>query len=81
MKYLLAKSHSYVLLGKIAIDPLERAFCKLRQSGGSTYFVNNQQVLEKFNISKTKLMLRCNIDLPLLLHKMNIFVRNVPIRY
>ena len=63
MKYLLAKSHSYVLLGKIAIDLLERAFCKLRQSGGSTYFVNNLQALEKFSISKTKLMLRCDIDL------------------
>ena len=64
LKYLLAKSHSYALLGKFTTDPLERAFGKLREGSGATYFINIQQVLEKFNISKTKLMLRCNIDLP-----------------
>ena len=31
VKYLLAKSHSCVLLGKFTTDPLERAFGKLRQ--------------------------------------------------
>ena len=63
VKYLLAKSHSYVLLGKFTTNPLERAFIKLRQGSGCTYSINIQQVLEKFNISKAKLMLRCDIDL------------------
>lgn len=63
VKYLLATSHSYVLLGKFTTDPLERAFGKLRQGSGGTYFINVQQVLEKFNINKTKLMLKCEIDL------------------
>ena len=63
VKYLLGKSHSYVLLGKFTTDPLERAFGKLRQGSRGTYSINIQQVLEKFNISKAKFMLRCDIDL------------------
>ena len=43
VKHIFAKSHSYVLLGKFATDPFERAIDKLRQ------------VLEKFNVSKAKL--------------------------
>ena len=43
VKYIFAKSHSYVSLGKFATDPFERAIDKLRQ------------VLEKFNVSKAKL--------------------------
>ena len=38
LKYLLAKSHSYVS-GKFTTDPLERAFDKLRQGSGGTYFI------------------------------------------
>ena len=63
VKNLLVKSHSYVLLGKLTTHPLERAFGKLRQGSGGTYFINIQQVLDKFNISKVKLMLRCDTDL------------------
>ena len=36
MKYLSAKSHSNVLLGKFTIDTLERAFDKFIQSNGDT---------------------------------------------
>ena len=36
VKYLLAKSHLYVLLGKFKTDPLERAFLTLRQGSGGT---------------------------------------------
>ena len=63
VKYLLAKSHLYVLLWKFRTDLLERAFGWLRQGSWGNYFINIQQILEKFNISKTKLMLRCDIDL------------------
>ena len=50
-------------MGKFTANPLERALGKLRQGSGGAYFINIQQVLEKFNISKAKLMLRCDIDL------------------
>ena len=63
VRYLLAKSHSYISLGKFITDLLERAFDKLRQGNGGAYFTDIQQVLEKFNISKAKLMLRCDIGL------------------
>ena len=44
VKYFLVKSHSYVLLRKFTTNPLERAFAKLRQGSGGTYFINIQQV-------------------------------------
>ena len=59
----ISKSHSYVLLGRFTTDPLKRAFGKLTQGSGGTYFINIQQVLEKSNICKAKLILRCDIDL------------------
>ena len=52
----------YVLLGKFSTDPLEKMFSKLRQGSGGTYFINVQQVVEKYNILKTKLVLQLNID-------------------
>ena len=45
-----------LLLGKFTTDPIERAFGKLRQGIGRIYFINTQQVMEKWNISKTKLV-------------------------
>ena len=63
-KFLLSNdSHSYVLLGKFTTDPIEQAFGKLRQGSGGTYFINTQQVIEKWNISKTKLALQSNLDI------------------
>ena len=35
-------------------DPLEKAFSKLRQGSGGTYFINAQQVTEKLRIQKAK---------------------------
>ena len=46
-------------MGKFTTDPFEGTFGKLR----GTYFINIEQGLVKFNISKAKLMLRCDIDL------------------
>ena len=80
VKYL-AKSHSYVLLGKFTTDPLESAFGKLRQGSGGIYFINIHRVLEKFNISKVKLMLRCDIDLSTFDAQDEHFCENAPIRY
>ena len=63
-KFLLSNdSRSYVLLGKFTTDPIEQAFGKLRQGSGGTYFINTQQVIEKWNISKTKLALQSNLDI------------------
>ena len=52
--------YKYVCLGEFTTDPLEKAFSKLRQGSGGTYFINAQQVLEKLRISKAKLQLELN---------------------
>lgn len=58
----LLKSNTYILLGKFTTDPLEKAFGKLRQGSGGTYFINAQQILEKVNIMQTKVLLRLKLD-------------------
>ena len=65
-KLLLQTSHDFVMLGLFSTDPLEKAFGKLRQGCGGTYFINTQQVLEKHAINEAKLMLRQNIPRSLL---------------
>ena len=55
--YLLATTHTYVALGKFTTDKLEKAYSKLRQGSGGTYFLNVQQILEKLNIQKASLLL------------------------
>ena len=62
-KHLLSTTHKYVLLGLFSTDPLEKAFGKLRQGSGGTYFLTCQQVMEKLDINKTKLLLRLNANL------------------
>ena len=62
-KHLLNNSHMNVLLGNFTTDPIERAFGKLRQGSGGTYFINTQKVIEKWNISKTKLVLQKFINI------------------
>nr|XP_047133002.1 uncharacterized protein LOC105847471 isoform X2 [Hydra vulgaris] len=61
-KTLLKEKHKYVMLGKLTTDPLEKEFSKLRQGFGGTYFLSVQQIIEKFNISKTSLLLSYNIN-------------------
>ena len=61
-KDLLSTSHRYVMLGHQSTDPLEKEFGKLRQGSGGTYFINVQQVLEKLDIKKARLLLRLNVD-------------------
>ena len=57
-RYLLSTTHSYVALGKFTTDKLEKAFSKLRQGSGGTYFISVQQVLEKLNFQKTNILLK-----------------------
>ena len=50
------------MLGEFSTDRLEKAFSKLRQGSGGTYFINVQQVSEKLIIDHTKLVLRLGSD-------------------
>ena len=52
-------------------NPWERVFGKLRQVSGGTSFINIQQVLENFRISKKKLFWDVTLTYPLFLHKMD----------
>lgn len=61
VKHLLITSHKYVCLGHFTSDPIEKAFGKLRQGSGGTYFINVQQILQKVDIKKTKLCLNIGI--------------------
>ena len=61
-KMQLETTHSFVLLGDYSNDPIEGAFGKLRQGSGGTYFLNVQQVMEKLDIAKTRLLLKLNAD-------------------
>ena len=65
-KHLLDTTHDFVLLGNYSTDPLEKAFGKLRQGSKGTYFLNVQQIVEKLNINKTKLLLKLNADVGIL---------------
>ncbi|XP_065662684.1 uncharacterized protein LOC136085317 [Hydra vulgaris] len=58
---LLSNGAKYVLLGWFSTDPLEKAFSKLRQGSGGTYFINAKSVIEKINIQHTKLILQLDI--------------------
>ena len=60
--HLLSTTHEYVLLGIFTTDYLEKMFGKLSEGSGGTYFINVQQVLKKWSIHKTKLLLTLNVD-------------------
>ena len=51
------EGYDYVCLGDFSTDPLEKAFSKLRQGSGGTYFIDAKQVSEKFRIEKAKLQI------------------------
>lgn len=61
-RHLLSTSHEYVLLGQFSTDPLEKEFSKLRQGSGGTYFITVQQITEKSNIDRAKLLLALKTD-------------------
>lgn len=61
-RHQLSTTHKFVLLGEYSNDPIERSYGKLRQGTGGTYFLTVQQVMEKLNINKTKLLLKLNVN-------------------
>ena len=61
-RHLLSNSHQYVLFGQFSTNPLEKEFSKLRQGSGGTYFINVQQITEKSNIDRAKLLLSLQAD-------------------
>ena len=61
-KELLADGYDFVMLGEFSNDPIEKEIGKFRQGSGGTYFISVQQVIEKLNINKTKLLLRLDAE-------------------
>ena len=52
----------YVLFCLYTTDPLEKAFGKLRQGTGGTYYITVQNALEKISINKAKLCLQVGAE-------------------
>ena len=61
---MLTNGSDYVMLGWFTSDPLEKAFRKLRQGSGGTYFLTAQAVIEKLCICRAKLFLQLKLDFP-----------------
>ena len=49
VQMLLSNRAKYVFLGWFSTDPLEKAFSKLQQGSGGTYFANAKSVIEKIH--------------------------------
>ena len=63
VKHFLSKGNEYVMLGSFSTYPLEKAFGKLQQGSGGTYFITAQAVIEKVTIQHAKLFLQLGVDL------------------
>ena len=61
-EFLLGLGHRYVLLGQFSTDDLEEKFGELRQGSGGTYFITIQNVIQKLQIQKTRLLLHLGVD-------------------
>jgi hypothetical protein len=51
------------MLGEFSTDYIEKEFSKFRQGSGGTYFITVQNVVEKLNIEKAKLLLQLKVDI------------------
>ena len=51
------------MLAWFSTDPLKRAFGKLRQGSGGTYFLSAQSVIEKIRIQQAKLSTQLKLDI------------------
>ena len=60
---MLSRCNEYVMLGWFSTDPLEKAFGKLRQGSGGTYFITAQAIIEKVNTHLDKLFLQLGVNL------------------
>ena len=56
-------SHEYVCIGQFTSDHIEKEFSRLRQGSGGTYFITVQQIIEKFDINRARLLASLNIDI------------------
>lgn len=65
-KYLLNEGNEYVIFGWFTTDPIEKKFGKLRQGTGGVYYITVQNVVEKLNIDRAKLLLKYEDDVQLL---------------
>ena len=61
-QFLLESGFNFVMLGEFTSDFLENEFGKYRQGSGGSYFISIQNVIEKFHIEKTKLLLELKVD-------------------
>ena len=62
-KDLLATSHDYVCIGQFTSDHIEKEFSRLRQGSDGTYFITVQQVIEKFDINRARLLASLEVDI------------------
>ena len=60
---MLSGGNEYVMLGWFSTDPLEKAFGKLRESSGGTYFITAKDVIENVHIDYAKLFLQLGVNL------------------
>ena len=54
--YHLQSGFEFVLLSQFSTDPLEKGFGKLRQGCRGAYFINAQQICEKLQFLKQRLL-------------------------
>ena len=59
----MATSHDYVCIGQFTSDHIEKEFSRLRQGSGGTYFITVQQVIEKFDINRARLLASLDVEL------------------
>ena len=76
---LLQEDYEYVCLGEFSTDVLVKAFGKLRQGSGGSYFITAQQVTEKIRIKQAKLQISLHCELHISAETVNPFPPSVPI--
>ena len=62
--YLLETGKGYVFLGECTTDYLEAKFGELRQGFAGSYSITVENIIEKFNIQKKRLLLQLNGEVP-----------------
>ena len=63
VRHLLATSHQFVMIGDHCCDPIEKGHGCVRQGTGGAIFTTAQMTQEKLDISKTKLLLKFDVDI------------------
>ena len=62
VRILLSTGHSYVLLGKLQSDPIEKEFGVWRQSHGGNYFVSAEQIVSSLQLQRLRLFSKIGIE-------------------